>query len=104
MQGRLERGVLQRGHARRRRRSSQLHGSEGAQRGSRRQRRRRRAQAQLQKAGRKAEAILGSALTDEKQLAAHKLAVMHFSDQVSSLRDDAERFEARLERLERSKQ
>ena len=62
------------------------------------------AQVQLQEAGRKAEAILGSALTDEKQLAAHKLAVMHFSDQVSNLRDDAERFEARLERLERSKQ
>ena len=61
-------------------------------------------QAQLKKAGLKAEAILGSTLTDEKQLAAHKLAVMHFSDQVSSLRDDSERFEARLERLERSKQ
>lgn len=61
------------------------------------------ARVQLRKFGSKAEAILGSALTDEKQLAAHKLAVLHFSDQVSSLRDDAERLEARLARLERSK-
>ncbi|MCP3865371.1 MAG: hypothetical protein GY923_06105, partial [Aestuariibacter sp.] len=41
-----------------------------------------------------------SALTDEKQLAAHKLAVLHFSDEVSRLRDDAERLESRLSRLE----
>ncbi|MDC8832380.1 ubiquinone biosynthesis accessory factor UbiJ [Alteromonas gilva] len=52
----------------------------------------------------KAEAILGSALTDEKQIAAHRLAVIHFSDQVSALRDDTERLAARLARLERSKQ
>ncbi|NVK55577.1 MAG: SCP2 sterol-binding domain-containing protein [Alteromonadaceae bacterium] len=52
----------------------------------------------------KAQGILGSALTDEKQLAAHRLAVIHFSDQVSALRDDTERLEARLTRLERSKQ
>lgn len=61
------------------------------------------AHTQLKVIGSKAEAIVGSALTDEKQLAAHKLAVLHFSDQVSSLRDDTERFEARLNKLERSK-
>ncbi|GGF69441.1 ubiquinone biosynthesis accessory factor UbiJ [Alteromonas lipolytica] len=63
-----------------------------------------RAQAQLKTLSIKAGAILGSTLTDEKQLAAHKLAVLHFSDQVSSLRDDVERFETRLARLERNKQ
>lgn len=45
--------------------------------------------------------IVASGLTDEKQLAAHKLAVLHYSDQVSGLRDDVERLEARLTRLER---
>lgn len=55
---------------------------------------------QLARFGNKSSLILGSALTDEKQLAAHKLAVMHFSDEVSRLRDDAERLESRLSRLE----
>lgn len=57
----------------------------------------------VKKVTHKASAIFGSALTDEKQLAAHRLAVLHFSDEVSRLRDDAERFEARLSKLEGSK-
>ena len=55
---------------------------------------------QLKRFGDKSSLIIGSALTDEKQLAAHKLAVLHFSDEVSRLRDDAERLESRLSRLE----
>ncbi len=55
---------------------------------------------QLKRFGDKSSLIVGSALTDEKQLAAHKLAVLHFSDEVSRLRDDAERLESRLSRLE----
>ncbi|MEW9798824.1 ubiquinone biosynthesis accessory factor UbiJ [Alteromonas sp. CYL-A6] len=49
--------------------------------------------AQLQK-------LVGNAVTEEKRLAAHRLAVMHFSDEVSQLRDDVARAEARLRRLE----
>lgn len=44
--------------------------------------------------------IFANALVEEKQLAAHKLAVMHFSDEVSALRDDVARFEARLRQFE----
>lgn len=49
----------------------------------------------------RAGAGLGNALVEEKKLAAHRLAVMHFSDQVSELRDDVERAEARLRQLEK---
>ncbi|NDV91760.1 hypothetical protein GTH32_11245 [Alteromonas sp. 345S023] len=44
--------------------------------------------------------ITGNALVEEKQLAAHRLAVMHFSDQVNSIRDDVAKLEARLQKLE----
>lgn len=43
---------------------------------------------------------LGNAVVEEKQLAAHRLAVMHFNDSVSTLRDDVARAENRLEKLE----
>lgn len=45
---------------------------------------------------------LGSALIDEKKLAAHRLQVLHFSDQVTDLRNDVERLEARIARLEQN--
>lgn len=45
---------------------------------------------------------LADGVIEEKQLAAHKLQVLHFCDQVSDLRDDAERLQARLEQLEKS--
>jgi ubiquinone biosynthesis protein UbiJ len=44
--------------------------------------------------------ITGNALVEEKQLAAHRLAVMHFSDEVNSIRDDVAKLEARLQKLE----
>ena len=44
--------------------------------------------------------VLGNAVVEEKQLAAHKLAVMHFSDEVNALRDRTESADARLRRLE----
>ncbi len=44
--------------------------------------------------------VLGNAMVEEKQLAAHKLAVMHFSDEVNELRDRAENADARLRHLE----
>jgi len=44
--------------------------------------------------------VFGNAVVEEKQLAAHKLAVMHFSDEVNALRDRAESADARLRRLE----
>jgi len=44
--------------------------------------------------------VFGNALVEEKKLAAHKLAVMHFSDEVSALRDSTERLDARLRDLE----
>ena len=44
--------------------------------------------------------VFGNALVEEKQLAAHKLAVMHFSDEVNALRDRTESADARLRRLE----
>lgn len=47
-----------------------------------------------------AKAGLGNALTEEKQIAAPSLAVAHFCDQVSDLRDDAERAQARINKLE----
>lgn len=47
-----------------------------------------------------AKAGLGNALTEEKQIAAPALAVAHFCDQVSDLRDDAERAQARINKLE----
>ncbi len=47
-----------------------------------------------------AQAALGNAVVEEKRLAAHRLAVVHFSDEVADLRDDVARAEARLERLE----
>ena len=46
------------------------------------------------------ERVAGNAIVEEKQLAAHKLAVMHFSDEVNALRDDTARLEARLHQLE----
>ena len=39
-------------------------------------------------------------LIDEKKIAAHKLQVMHFGDQVIDTRDATERLEARIQRLE----
>ncbi len=42
----------------------------------------------------------GNAVVEEKQLAAHRLAVMHFNDEVSELRDDVARAEVRLQKLE----
>lgn len=44
--------------------------------------------------------VVGNAVVEEKQLAAHKLAVMHFSDEVNALRDSTDGLEARLRRLE----
>ena len=44
--------------------------------------------------------VFGNAVVEEKQLAAHKLAVMHFSDEVNALRDRTESADARLRRLE----
>ncbi|APD87638.1 hypothetical protein BM527_16905 [Alteromonas sp. Mex14] len=44
--------------------------------------------------------VLGNAMVEEKQLAAHKLAVLHFSDEVNELRDRAENADARLRQLE----
>lgn len=44
--------------------------------------------------------VLGNAMVEEKQLAAHKLAVMHFSDEVNELRDRVENANARLRQLE----
>jgi ubiquinone biosynthesis protein UbiJ len=44
--------------------------------------------------------ITGNALVEEKQLAAHRLAVVHFSDEVNSIRDDVAKLEARLQKLE----
>lgn len=44
--------------------------------------------------------VLGNAVVEEKQLAAHKLAVMHYSDEVNALRDRTESADARLRRLE----
>ncbi|MDM7861356.1 SCP2 sterol-binding domain-containing protein [Alteromonas sp. ASW11-36] len=46
---------------------------------------------------------LGTALIDEKRLAAHRLQVMHFGDQVSQLRDDVDRLAARITQLENKK-
>lgn len=42
-------------------------------------------------------------MIEEKPVAAHRLAVMHFNDQVSELRDDVARFEARISQLENEK-
>ncbi len=47
-----------------------------------------------------AKAGLGNALTEEKDVAVPSIAVAHFADQVTDLRDDVERFEARLAQLE----
>ena len=44
--------------------------------------------------------VVGNAMVEEKKIAAHKLAVMHFSDEVSALRDSTERLDARLRDLE----
>ena len=46
------------------------------------------------------QAAVGNALVEEKRLAAHRLEVIHFSDEVAILRDDVARADARLERLE----
>lgn len=43
---------------------------------------------------------LGNVMVEEKPVAAHRLAVMHFSDEVNALRDDTARLEARLKQLE----
>ncbi|RDV24166.1 hypothetical protein DXV75_15165 [Alteromonas aestuariivivens] len=44
---------------------------------------------------------VGNALVEEKTLAAHRLAVMHFSDEVDRLRDDVERLDARFSQLQK---
>ncbi|WP_338518964.1 ubiquinone biosynthesis accessory factor UbiJ [Alteromonas gracilis] len=44
--------------------------------------------------------VVGNSLVEEKQLAAHRLAVMHFSDDVNALRDSTDRLDARLRQLE----
>ncbi|BFT31621.1 hypothetical protein D210916BOD24_27970 [Alteromonas sp. D210916BOD_24] len=44
--------------------------------------------------------VVGNTIVEEKPLAAHKLAVMHFSDEVNTLRDRAESVDVRLRRLE----
>ncbi|KXJ60037.1 MAG: hypothetical protein AXW14_04825 [Alteromonas sp. Nap_26] len=44
--------------------------------------------------------LFGNAIVEEKQVAAHKLAVMHFSDEVNALRDQTDSVDARLRRLE----
>ena len=49
---------------------------------------------------RKLSRTVGNAVVEEKQLAAHRLAVMHFNDEVSELRDDVARAEVRLQKLE----
>lgn len=43
---------------------------------------------------------LAAFLIDEKQLAAHRLQVIDFSDQVTDVRDAAERLSARIQQLE----
>jgi len=43
---------------------------------------------------------VAAALIDEKKLAAHKLQVMHYGDQVTEVRDAVERLNARVQRLE----
>ncbi|QJR81492.1 hypothetical protein CA267_012220 [Alteromonas pelagimontana] len=48
----------------------------------------------------RAQDTVGNAIVEEKNLAAHRLAVVHFSDEVDALRDDVERAEARIRRLE----
>ncbi|AXR07893.1 ubiquinone biosynthesis accessory factor UbiJ [Salinimonas sediminis] len=42
---------------------------------------------------------ISNALTEEKPIGVGKLAVMHFNDEVDALRDDVQRFEARLNAL-----
>lgn len=44
--------------------------------------------------------VVGNAVVEEKKLAAHKLAVMHFSDEVNTLRDRSDSVVVRLRRLE----
>lgn len=44
--------------------------------------------------------VFGNAIVEEKRVAAHKLAVMHFSDEVNALRDHTDSVDARLRRLE----
>ncbi len=48
----------------------------------------------------KGQRVVANAVVEEKEIAAHKLAVIHFCDEVSDLRNDAERFEVRLAQLE----
>ncbi len=48
----------------------------------------------------KGQRVVANAVVEEKELAAHKLAVIHFCDEVSDLRNDVERFEVRLAQLE----
>ena len=47
---------------------------------------------------------LAAALIDEKKLAAHKLQVMHYGDQVTEIRDAVERLNARVQQLENMNQ
>jgi ubiquinone biosynthesis protein UbiJ len=44
--------------------------------------------------------VLGNTVVEEKKLAAHRLAVMHFSDDVNALRDSTDRLDERLRQLE----
>ena len=49
-----------------------------------------------------AKAGLSNALTEEKDIAVPRIAVTWYADQVSELRDDVARFEARLSKLEQN--
>lgn len=62
-----------------------------------------RVKSQLQKALASTSSIAANAIVEEKKLAAHKLAVMHFSDEVNSVRDAAAKLDARLTLLEQQK-
>ncbi len=62
-----------------------------------------RVKSQLQKALAGTSSIAANAIVEEKKLAAHKLAVMHFSDEVNSVRDAAAKLDARLTVLEQQK-
>ncbi len=62
-----------------------------------------RVKAQVQKALAGTSSIAANAIVEEKKLAAHKLAVMHFSDEVNSVRDAAAKLDARLTVLEQQK-
>jgi len=49
-----------------------------------------------------AKKVASNTLVEEKQIAAHKLAVLHFSDEVNVLRDEVAHLNARLLKLEQN--